>query len=154
MPNPTALNRANPSAYQSLLVMGRAATTAAIDAGVDVKTIELIRTRASQLNGCAYCLRMHTRDAIAAGEDSDRLAVLSAWRETGYFTPMERSALAVTEAMTLVADLQSGRRAADEDEFAALTDAQLSVVQWLVIAINAWNRVAIFSRYEVAPPPA
>ena len=151
MPNTTALNRANPSAYQSLLAMGKSATNAAIDAGIDAKTIELIRIRASQLNGCAYCLRMHTRDAIAQGEDSDRLAVVSAWRETDYFTPVERSALAATEGMTLVADLQSGRRAENDDELAALTDEQLSAVQWLVIAINAWNRVAIFSRYEVAP---
>ena len=153
MPNTTALNHANPSAYQVAACDGEVPRRrAAIDAGIDAKTIELIRIRASQLNGCAYCLRMHTRDAIARGEDSDRLAVVSAWRETDYFTPMERSALAATEGDDARADLQSGRRAEDDDELAALTDdAAFGRCGWLTIAINAWNRVAIFSRFEVAP---
>ena len=152
MPNSPALGRAIPGAYQSLLAMGKAATTAALNAGIDPKTIELIRIRASQLNGCAYCLRMHTRDAIAQGEDSDRLAVVSAWRDTAYFTRLERAALAATEEMTLIADIQNGRRFETSDDADLLTQDQLAAVQWLTIAINAWNRVAIFSRLDVAPP--
>lgn len=107
--------------------------------------LELVRLRASQINGCAYCVDMHTKDARAAGETEQRLYAVSVWRETSFFTERERAALAWTEAVTLVADGQvpeavyeEARRHFDEAELVALTVA--------VIAINAWNRLAISVR--------
>ncbi len=107
--------------------------------------LELVRLRASQINGCAYCVDMHTKDARAAGETEQRLYAVSVWRETPFFTERERAALAWTEAVTLVADGQvpeavyeEARRHFDEAELVALTVA--------VIAINAWNRLAISVR--------
>lgn len=157
MSHSTHLDFAVPAAYQALLAAGKAAGTAAVAAGLDVHLVELVRIRSSQLNGCAFCLRMHTRDALALGESADRLAVLPAWRDSGYFSPAERASLSIAEEVTLIADQQNGRRL-DEPESdldrAALTDDQRAAVGWLAIVINAFNRVAIVSRYDVAPAPA
>lgn len=148
------LDSAVPAAYQSLLAAGKAAGVAALDSGLDMLLIELVRIRSSQLNGCAFCLRMHTRDAIAHGETADRLAVLPAWRDSGYFSPTERAALAVAEEITLIADGQNGRRLAATDAAdasGALTPEQLAAVRWLTIVINAFNRISIASHYNVSP---
>jgi len=107
--------------------------------------LELVRLRASQINGCAYCIDMHTKDARKRGETEQRLYALTAWRETPFYTERERAALAWTEALTLIAEsrvpdavYEEVRKHFDEVELAALTVA--------VIAINAWNRVAISTR--------
>ena len=112
---------------------------------MDPKLFELVKIRASQLNGCAYCLDMHTKDARLAGETEQRLYALSAWHETPFFTPRERAALEYTEAVTRVGDTHVpddlyARVSAlfDEDEMVALTFA--------VVVINAWNRLAISFR--------
>jgi AhpD family alkylhydroperoxidase len=112
---------------------------------LDPSLRELVRLRASQLNGCAYCIDMHTKDARAAGEAEQRLYALTAWRETPFYTERERAALAWTEAVTLIsADRVSDelydetRRHFDERELVDLTLA--------VIAINGWNRLAISFR--------
>lgn len=147
---PVHLDNAAPAVYRALLSAGKEANTAAVQAGLDQRVIELIRVRASQLNGCAFCLRMHSRDALFAGETTDRLAVLSAWRDADYFTPTEKAALAVTEAVTLIADQQAGR-SLHHDATDALSAEQHAAVRWLAIIINAFNRVAITSHYEVAP---
>lgn len=149
-PHPLHLDRAEPAVYKSLLAVAKEADAAAVRAGLERRIIELICVRASQLNGCAFCLRMHTRDALTAGETTDRLAVLAAWRETEYFTPIERAALAITETVTLIADHQAGRLS-HTDDLSALSDQQHAAVRWLVIIINAFNRVAITSHYDVAP---
>ena len=106
--------------------------------------------RASQINECAFCLRLHSRDAQATGETADRLAVLPAWRETTYFTDKERAGLALTEAVTLVAQDQI------PDEVYAeaakhLNAQELASIEWLAVVINMWNRIAISSRYPVQP---
>ena len=150
------LDSAVPAAYQSLLAAGKAAGFDALDSGLDMLLIELVRIRSSQLNGCAFCLRMHTRDSIAHGETADRLAVLPAWRDSGYFSPTERAALAVAEEITLIADVQNDRRPATSDDTDAdapepLTPEQLAAVRWLTIVINAFNRIAITSHYDVSP---
>lgn len=148
------LDSAVPAAYQALIAAGKAAGLAAHDAGLDQLVVELVRIRSSQLNGCAFCLRMHTRDAFAHGETSDRLAVLPAWRDSRYFTAVERAALAVAEEVTLIADQQTGRRFLRSDgdvEQQVLTPDQLAAVRWLTIVINAFNRIAILSHYDVAP---
>ena len=115
--------------------------------GLESSLMELVKTRASQLNGCAYCIDMHTKDARAAGETEQRLYALSAWRETPFFTSRERAALAWTEALT---NIQQGhacdevyelaRREFDEPELVKLT---LAITQ-----INTWNRIAIAFRAE------
>jgi AhpD family alkylhydroperoxidase len=112
--------------------------------GLEPTLIELVKVRASQLNGCAYCLDMHTQDARAAGETERRVYALSAWRETPFFTERERAALAWTEAVTLIgsgvpdAVFEDARRQFGAKELVDLT--------WAVVAINGWNRVAISFR--------
>lgn len=151
--SPAHLDHAAPAVYRALLAAAKEAETAAVAAGLDQRIIELIRVRASQLNGCAFCLRMHIRDALLAGETTDRLAVLGAWSDTDYFTPVEEAALAVTETVTLIADRQAGRSLHRDalDALDALSPEQHAAVRWLAIIINAFNRVAITSHYEVAP---
>lgn len=109
---------------------------------LDHKIFELVKTRASQINGCAYCLDMHTKDARKAGETEQRLYALSAWHETPFYTPKERAALAWTEVLTLIADndvpdelYEEMRNHFSEEELITLTMA--------IIAINGWNRLAI-----------
>jgi AhpD family alkylhydroperoxidase len=106
---------------------------------------ELVRIRASQLNGCAYCIDMHTKDARAIGETEQRLYALSAWRETPFFSERERAALAFTESVTLVAEDHVPAEAYDavaehfgEDELAALIS--------LIVTINAWNAIGVSTR--------
>jgi AhpD family alkylhydroperoxidase len=121
--------------------------TAVKTSGLEMSLIGLVKTRASQINGCAYCIHMHTRDARAAGESEERLYLLSAWRESSLYTPRERAALAWTEALTLVAethapdaDYQELRRHFTEEEIVKLT--------LLIGAINVWNRIAIGFRSQ------
>ena len=140
----------HPEAYQATMALSGVIESAAEAAGLDKKLIELVKIRASQLNGCAFCLRMHTRDAVKAGETADRLAVVAAWWESQYFTDAERAALQLAEDVTLMSDHgrvpHRGVQPADH-----LTDAQVSAITWLAIEINAWNRVAISSHFPVAP---
>ncbi|SIR57561.1 carboxymuconolactone decarboxylase family protein [Micromonospora avicenniae] len=136
------------AAYKALIALSSEAEAAAVAAGLDPLLVELLRIRTSQINGCAFCLRMHTHDALKKGENPDRIAVLPAWAETGYFSETDRAALRLAEAITLVAD----GHVSDEDFNAAaavLTADQISAVAWLVTVMNAFNRVAITSRYRV-----
>jgi AhpD family alkylhydroperoxidase len=104
--------------------------------------IELVKTRASQINGCAYCLHMHTSDALKAGERPERLFLLDAWEESAMYTPRERAALAWTDALTLVAATHAPDAA--YDGLAAHFSPQEIVQLTLLIAtINSWNRIAI-----------
>ena len=112
---------------------------------MDPKLAELVRLRASQLNGCAYCIDMHTKDARLAGETEQRLYALSAWHETPFYTPRERAALEYTEAVTRIGDThvpdelyERVSKLFDEDEMVALTFA--------IVVINAWNRLAVSFR--------
>jgi len=116
--------------------------------GLEPELLELVKLRASQINGCAYCVDMHTKDARARGETEQRLYAVVVWKEAPFFTSRERAALAWTEAVTLVSQdqvpdsvFETARREFTEKELVDLTMA--------VIAINAWNRVAISFR-EVA----
>lgn len=139
------LSKKQPDAYQRLADLSAAAEAGAKAAGLDPKLVELVKIRVSHLNGCAFCLRMHTRDALALGESSDRLAVLAAWWESQYFTPAEQAALALAEQCTR---LSVPEPAIDTNP---LTDDQIAAVTWLAVVMNAWNRVAILSAYPVGP---
>ena len=115
--------------------------------GLDKPLCELVRLRASQINGCAYCIDMHATDARKGGETQRRLDTLPAWRETAFFTPRERAALAWTEALTLIAqthapdDVYSGLR----DHFSEKEIVDLTL---LITTINSWNRFAIGFRKQ------
>jgi len=107
--------------------------------------IELVKMRASQINGCAYCIDMHSKDARAAGESEQRLYALSAWRETPFFTERERAALAWAEEITLISQnhvpdsaYEEAKRCFSEEELVSLTMA--------LVTINGWNRLAIAFR--------
>lgn len=140
------LSKQHPDAYQQLIALSAEADRAVEAVGLDPLVGELVKIRVSQLNGCAFCLRMHTRDAVAKGETTERLAVLPAWWESQYFTDAERSALALAEQVT---DIASPVRPTVVE--GALTPEQTSAVAWLAVVMNSWNRVAIFSHYPVGP---
>jgi len=113
--------------------------------GLESSLLEVIKIRASQINGCAFCLDMHTKDARAAGEAEQRLYTLSAWRETPFFTERERAALAWTEAVTRVA----ATHVPDEIYEAVrqhFTEKELVDLTLAIVAINGWNRLAIAFR--------
>lgn len=110
--------------------------------GLERSLYFLVKSRASQINGCAYCIHMHTRDARAEGESEERLYLLSAWRESSLYTPRERAALAWTEALTLVADTHAPD--ADYEEARRhFSEEELFKLSLLIGAINIWNRLAI-----------
>lgn len=113
--------------------------------GLEVPLLELVRTRASMMNGCAYCIDMHTKDARAAGETEQRLYALSAWREAPFFTPRERAALEWTEAVTDVAGSQVSD-AVFERTRQHFSDAEISNLTMAIVAINGWNRLAVAFR--------
>ncbi len=98
------LDKQHPAVWRALNGLGLKVREAADAAGIDRKTIELLNVRTSQINGCAYCLDMHVRDAVEGGESHQRLAVLQAWRETVLFTAKERAALALAECITELPD--------------------------------------------------
>jgi AhpD family alkylhydroperoxidase len=120
--------------------------------GLESALLELVKIRASQINGCAFCLAMHLRDARKLGEREERLDLLPAWRESPVYTPRERAALAWTEAVTLIAD----GHVPDAIYDAALQEfgeKELVDLTYAVVVINGWNRLAIAFRRppEIAP---
>ena len=113
--------------------------------GLEKSLIELVKTRASQINGCAYCINMHTADARKQGETEQRLYLLNAWRESPLYTDRERAALAWTEAVTLIAETHAPDNLY-EDVRAQFSEAETVNLTMLIGAINAWNRIAIAFR--------
>jgi AhpD family alkylhydroperoxidase len=110
--------------------------------GLEAPLLELVKTRASQINGCAFCLDMHTKDARAGGETEQRLYALSAWRDAPFFTARERAALALTESVTLIASSHAPLEVIEEAA-AVFSPDELSKLVFAIIEINAWNRLAI-----------
>lgn len=117
--------------------------------GLEESLIELVKTRASQINGCAYCLDMHTKDARALGETEQRLYLLSAWREAPCYSERERAALAWTEAVTEIAMTQEISDELYAQTRAHFDDKGIVDLTLAVIAINGWNRMAIAFRSKV-----
>ncbi|GAA2202804.1 MULTISPECIES: carboxymuconolactone decarboxylase family protein [Streptomyces] len=145
---PIFIDKQSPKAYRALVQTSEAVRAVAAEAGLDRVLVELVNLRVSQLNGCAYCLHLHTRAALRAGDTPQRLGVLAAWRDTDLFTPAERAALALAEATTAATDgaAQDAARAAARE---VLTDDQTAAVIWVAVTINAFNRVSIMSRHPV-----
>ena len=125
--------------------LDRAATKELDRVGFDPRLRELVRIRASQLNGCAYCIDMHTKDARAIGETEQRIYGLPAWREAPYFTGRERAALAFTETVTLLADSHVPSAAYDAVA-AEFSPDEVAALVALIVAINAWNAIAVSTR--------
>ncbi|MFF4098704.1 carboxymuconolactone decarboxylase family protein [Streptomyces sp. NPDC001903] len=147
------LDKQSPAAYQALVKTVDAVRATAAEAGLDRILVELVNLRVSQLNGCAFCLDVHTRAALRAGETARRLGVLAAWRDTELFTDRERAALALAEATTHPADALAQERAYAQAR-QVLDDDQISAVIWAAITINAFNRVSILSKHPVRDTPA
>lgn len=144
------VDKRSPKAYHSLVQTADAVRTVAAEAGLDRRLVELVNLRVSQINGCAYCLHVHTRAALRAGETAQRLGVLAAWRGAGLYSPAERAALALAEATTTPSDA-AAQQTAYAAARAALTEDQISAVIWVAITINAFNRVSIMSGHPVRP---
>jgi len=142
----TNIAQQEPDLYKAAISMSREADAAALDSGLSARLVELVKIRVSQLNGCAFCLRAHTNDALAKGETVERISLLPAWRETFYFDQVEQDALALAERVTDIAS-----SSAHQEVESALTPAQAAAVAWVAITLNTFNRIAITSRYVVAP---
>jgi AhpD family alkylhydroperoxidase len=142
------IDKQSPEAFHALVQTSEVVRAVAADAGLDRTTVELVNLRVSQMNGCAYCLDLHTKAALRAGESTQRLGVLAAWRDTEVFTPSERAALALTEATTHLTDAVA-QESAYEAAQQVLTDDQISAVIWVAITINAFNRVSTMSKHPV-----
>ncbi len=133
-----------PQGYDAMINLQKAVNQSKLDP----KLLMLVVTRASQINGCAHCLDMHTKDALALGEDPQRLHVLAAWKEAPFYSKKERAALAWTEALTLVS--QTG---APDNVYAELeknfSPKEIMELTFAIVAINGWNRLAVGLRAEV-----
>ena len=125
------------------------------NSGLDKGLLHMVKLRASQINGCAYCIDMHWKDARAAGESEQRLYGLDAWEESPYYTDRERAALAYIESVTRVADTHVPDDVFDRVR-SHFSEQEVVDLTWLAAAINAWNRVAISMRAEPGKyqPPA
>lgn len=145
-----SLGQAAPELYQAIAGLDGLAGKLATEAGIGEGLSQLLKLRASQINGCAFCIRMHAQAALAAGESADKIAVLPAWSETTYFSEKEAAALSLIEAITLISEGQVPDEAYDASA-EVLSDEEIAAVEWIGISINAWNRVAIPSRMPVGP---
>ena len=132
-----------PGAYHAMLGL----ETYIRQSGLEISLIHLIKLRASQINGCAYCIDMHWKDARALGETEQRLYGLDAWRESPYYTDRERAALAWTEAVTRVAGGQVPDEVYEEVR-PHFSEKELADLTLAIATINAWNRLAISLRAE------
>src|SRR5262249_44171863 len=140
------IGKAAPKLYEAVAGLDKQVKEFVASAGIAPGFTHLLLLRASQLNQCAFCVRMHTRDAIKADESIDRISVLPAWRETEYFNEKERASLSLVEAVTMISDGQVPDSVYEEASN-VLSDQEIAAVEWLAVAINAWNRIAIPSRY-------
>lgn len=148
MPDRIYIDKQTPSVYQAMVKASTELRTQGKAAGLTRKTLELVNIRVSQINRCLFCLDLHSHAALEAGETTQRIAVLPAWRETDLFDEAERAALEIAEAVTLVADGHLS-----DEQYASvrkhLTDDQVSVLIYSAITINAFNRISIMSRHPV-----
>ncbi|NKY57566.1 carboxymuconolactone decarboxylase family protein [Nocardia flavorosea] len=145
-----SLDKVMPEAWEAAEAFSSAIRSAVLRRGLSAQETEFIKLRASQLNACAFCVELHSREARRAGIAQQQLDVLPAWRETGLFDERQRAVLAVAEAATVLpttdeseADLVGARRVLGEEAFVA--------AEWVAVTINAFNRISILSRHTVRP---
>jgi len=142
MSNRIKINEVKPAAYNAMLALEKYIESTSLTK----KHKELIKIRASQINGCAYCINMHTIDARKAGETEQRIYALSAWRDTPFFDEQERALLALTEEVTLISNHVSD--VTYNNAASVFDQAYLAEIIMAIITINAWNRVAITTGME------
>jgi AhpD family alkylhydroperoxidase len=136
-----------PKAYEAMFGLEKYLSKSNLDASLK----ELIKIRVSQINGCAYCIDLHTRDARKMGEHEQRIYALSAWRDTPYFTPTEMAVLALAEEITFIHKGVSDATYAEASK--VLDDHTLSQAIMAIVAINAWNRISISTHMRPALNP-
>lgn len=137
-----------PSMYKKLSSMEEELKELTLKAGINEGFVHLLKLKASQINKCAYCIRLHTKDALACKESIERISVIAAWEESDYFSSKEKACLSLVEAITLVSENQVPDEVYEKAK-EVLTKEELIAVEWLAIVINSWNRLAISSRYIV-----
>lgn len=142
------LDKAQPAAYKAAAGLADQVSAAAEAAGIDRRLVELVNLRVSQVNGCAYCLDLHRRRAVEAGESERRIVVLPAWRETTLFDEREQAALQLAEAITTLPEPDE-RRYAEDEARAVLGEEAYSALAWVAITMNAFNRISITSHHPV-----
>ncbi|MDI1463982.1 carboxymuconolactone decarboxylase family protein [Catellatospora sp. KI3] len=141
IPVRVAVGTLAPHINKAMNALDAASREVSLEAGL----LELVRARASQLNGCAYCVDTHSRDALTGGEEPRRLYALPVWADTPFFTGRERAALALTEAMTRLSEAPVGDEvvAAAAEHF---SEVELAELMWTITVINAWNRLGAAAR--------
>jgi AhpD family alkylhydroperoxidase len=140
------INRDARELYRAYLGLDRAVSESVLPR----ELAELVRIRASQINGCAYCIDMHTRDALAGGDSQQRLFATGAWRESPLFSDRERAALALTEAVTLIAE-HRGLDDAYEQAAGQFAADELAALLYTIVTINGWNRLAVTTHMVFEP---
>ncbi|WP_243524992.1 carboxymuconolactone decarboxylase family protein [Bacillus pseudomycoides] len=135
------MGKINPEGYKAMAGLEKYLMTTSIDETLK----ELIKIRASQINGCAYCIDLHTKDARKLGETEQRIYALNAWRETPFFTEAERAVLALTESITLVAETHVPDEVYEEVR-KYFEEKQVAEIIMQIVAINAWNRIGVSTR--------
>ena len=136
-----SMDKANPQSYAAMLALEKYL----ISTSIDKKFKDLIKIRASQINGCDYCIELHTKEARQHGETEQRINALNAWRDTAFFTPEERAVLAFTEAVTLIADHHVSDEIYDEVR-KYFDEAKIAEIIMAIVTINGWNRIMITSQ--------
>lgn len=147
--DPMFLDKTNPELWNSIGRFSKDVAKSYRAAGISDRTAELVNLRVSQINGCAFCLDLHARKALDAGESLQRITLLRTWDECGgLFTEEECAALAIAEATTGLPNPEE-RIAAVASARLVLSDEQVAAIQWIAIAMNAFNRISILSRHPV-----
>jgi AhpD family alkylhydroperoxidase len=144
------LSRSAPRVYQALAAFSKTVGATAAEAGIDDRLKELVQVHASQLNSCAYCVRVHSDRAAAAGVTVDVIAQLPVWRDSGVFSDRERAGLELAEAYTFIAEEGISDEVYDRVG-GILTEEEYVALSWILVSINAFNRIAIAGRYDVPP---
>lgn len=137
-----------PVMVNKLLEMEEEFSNLASETNLSVGFLHLLKLRASQINKCAFCIRMHAQDALKSGETVERIGLISAWEEADYFTLKEKACLVLVEAITMISEGQVPQKVYDEAK-KNLSDDEILVIEWLGILINSWNRLAVASRFIV-----
>lgn len=144
------LSRSARDAYSALDAFSKTVGGIVKAAGIEPRLAELVQIHASQLNGCAYCVRIHVDRAVAAGVDSDVLTQIATWRDSGVFTEREQAGLELAEAFTFIHD-----GGIPDDVYnrvgGILSEQEYVALSWLLVSINSFNRIAVAGRYPVRP---
>lgn len=142
-----------PNVQRHLIALDSAVERAAADAGLAPTLLDLIKLRVSQLNGCSFCVDLHSSDARKGGESERRVFLIAAWPESRLYTDAERAALALAEAMTRLPEVRDVPDDVYQQATGAFTEEQFAVLAWAITAINAWNRLGVLGHMELPADP-